>query len=124
MIIISSGVSIYITEERPGRGSEGQTVKGKRASDRKLPLRLRILKGGGLAASLLEAGYTLRENMADAYWAAVTEELAGMYGSDSSSEYDFSDPATYNTIFNQDSTSDKDVGLFNKLWEGYNDCLL
>ena len=54
---------IYITKERPGRGSEGQTVKGKRASDRKLPLRLRILKGGGLAASLLEAGCTLRENM-------------------------------------------------------------
>ncbi len=45
----------YITKERPGRGSEGQTVKGKRASDRKLPLRLRILK---------EAGCTLRENMA------------------------------------------------------------
>ena len=55
---------IYITQERPGRGSEGQTVKGKRASDRKLPLRLRILKRGGLAASLLEAGRTLRENMA------------------------------------------------------------
>ena len=55
---------MYITEERPGRGSEGQTVKGKRASDRKLPLRLRILKGGGLAASLLEAGRTFRENMA------------------------------------------------------------
>ena len=54
---------IYITKERPGRGSE-ETVKGKRASDRKLPLRLRILKGGGLAASLLEAGRTLRENMA------------------------------------------------------------
>ena len=56
--------NIYITKERPGRGSEGQTVKGKRASDRKLPLRLRILKGGGLAASLLEVGRTLRENMA------------------------------------------------------------
>ena len=39
-------------------------MKGKQASDRKLPLRLRILKGGGLAASLLEAGCTLRENMA------------------------------------------------------------
>ena len=31
---------------------------------RYLPLRLRILKRGGLAASLLEAGRTLRENMA------------------------------------------------------------
>ena len=55
---------ICITKERPGRGSEGQTVKGKRASDRKLPLRFRIFKGGGLAASLLEAGCTLRENIA------------------------------------------------------------
>ena len=73
----------------------------------------------GSGAEDYKPGSTLRENMADAYWAAVTEELAGMYGSDSSSEYDFSDPATYNTIFNQDSTSDKDVGLFNKLWEGY-----
>ena len=54
---------IYIFNERPGRGSEGQTVKGKRASDRKLPLRLGILKGGGLAASLPKAGCTLRENM-------------------------------------------------------------
>ena len=39
-------------------------MKGKRASDRKLPPRLRIAKRGGLAASLLEAGFTLRENMA------------------------------------------------------------
>ena len=39
-------------------------MKGKRASDRKLPLRFRILKRGGLAASLLEAGRILRENMA------------------------------------------------------------
>ena len=55
---------IYITKERPGRGSERQTVKGRRASERSLPARLRILKGGGLAASLLEAGRTLRESMA------------------------------------------------------------
>ena len=62
---MSARPPIYITKERPGRGSEGQTVKGKRASDRKLPLRLRILKGGGLAASLLEAGgRTLRKNLA------------------------------------------------------------